>query len=155
MYPYSVSEAGQKKSITIVELGQKGQTVLRMLPFLPERTVRCLRGTLEELAASAAKQEGEVCRDYVSIILTEEETVESPKDYLEHYYDHILEIRIDNRRTRQILEEEAVDIRELTPLEAFEGFFCEVTGRAMNAQEEEVLQDILQELDDNRKARER
>lgn len=147
MYPYSVSEAGQEKSITVVEMGKKGELKLRFLPFCPERTVRCLRGTLEEIVANASKAGEAICHDYVSIVLTDEETVDSPKDYLEHYYDHILEIRMDNRRTRQILEEEYAEIRELTPLEAFESFFSDVTGRSMNVQEKEALQDILKEID--------
>lgn len=147
MYPYSVSEAGQEKSITVVEMGKKGELELRFLPFCPEHDVRRLRGTLEEIVANASKAGETICHDYVSIVLTDEETVDSPKDYLEHYYDHILEIRIDNQRTRQILEEEFAEIRELTPLEAFESFFHDVTGRSMNMQEQQALQDILKEID--------
>lgn len=146
MYPYSVSEEGQEKSVTVVEMEEKGKVHLRFLPFLPEHTVRSIRGTLKEIAEEAQKSGEAVCHDYVRIILTDEEAVDSPKDYLEHYYDHILEITIDNRRTRQILEESTSDIRELTPLEAFEGFFGEVMGRPMNEREEKAFQGILEEL---------
>lgn len=146
MYPYSVSEAGQKKSVTVVELKEKGALVTRELPLVPECGVRRLRGTLEEVAEMVRSAGTECCHDYVSITLTDEEPLDSPKDYLEHYYDHILEIQIDNKRTRQILEEEAEDIRELTPREAFENFFAEVTGRSMNEREEVVLQEILDEV---------
>ena len=146
MYPYSVSEEGQEKSVTVVEMEEKGKVSLHFLPFLQEHTVRSIRGTLKEIAEEAQKNGGTVCHDYVRIILTDEEAVDSPKDYLEHYYDHILEITIDNRRTRQILEENTSDIRELTPLEAFEGFFGEVMGRPMNEREEKTFQGILEEL---------
>lgn len=142
LYPYSVSESGQEKSITVVELGEKGTVNLRYLPLQPEHTILRLRGTLEELTAGRT----EICEDYVSITLTDEETAESPKEYLEHYYSHILEIQIDNQRTRHILEEEMEDVREMTPLEAFSSFFADVTGRSMNEQETNVLQEILQEV---------
>lgn len=148
MYPYSVSEEGQEKSVTVVELGEKGNLELRFIPFSPERTVRIIRGTLKEVAEAAQKNGDAPCQDYVKVILTDEETVDSPKDYLERYYDHILEVTIDNSRTRQILEENTADIRELTPLEAFEGFFCEVTGRPMNEGEEKAFREILGELED-------
>ena len=142
LYPYSVSEAGQEKSITVVELQEKGTVTLRYLPIRTEHTILHLRGTLEELTQGRTK----VCEDYVSITLTDEEAVESPKEYLEHYFSHILEIQIDNRRTRQILEEQTEDVREMTPLEAFSSFFLDVTGRSMDEQETKVLQEILQEV---------
>lgn len=148
MYPYSLSEEGQEKSITVVEMEEKGMITLRFLPFLPEHTVRGIRGTLEEIIESARKNGDEVCHDYVMIILTNEEIVDSPKDYLEHYYDHILGITIDNRRTKQILEETMSGVQELTPFEAFEGFFGEVMGRPMNEREEKTFQDIVREIVD-------
>lgn len=143
MYPYSLSEEGQKKSITVVEMEEKGTIKLRFLPFLPEHTVRSIRGTFKEIIENAQKNGDAVCHDYVKIILTDEETVDAPKDHLEHYYDHILEVTIDNKSARNILEENTSDIRELTPVEAFEGFFSEVTGRPMNEREEKAFQDIL------------
>lgn len=148
MYPYSVSEEGQEKSVTVVELKEKGNLELRFIPFLPERTVRSIKGTLKEIADSAQKNGDVSCQDYVKVILTDEETVDSPKDYLERYYGHILEITIDNSQTRQILEENTADIREMTPLEAFEGFFCDVMGRPMKEGEERAFREILGELED-------
>lgn len=143
-YPYSVSEAEQNKSITVVELGRKGELTIRELPFCPVHKVSCLKGTLEELVQKAKNG---ICRDYVSITLTDEEPLEAPKDYLEHYYERILEIRLDNTRSRRLLEGESGDVEELTPAEAFGTFFADVTGRKMNEQEEAVLQELLQELD--------
>lgn len=144
-YAYSVSEAGQKKSITVAELGKKGEISIRYLPFEPLCQVRRLSGTLEELTADFEEQE--TCQDYVSITLTDEEMPEAPKDYLEHYYERILEIKIDNARSRQIFEERIDDLREMTPFEAFQNFFADMAGREMTEQEEAVLQDILQELE--------
>lgn len=143
-YPYSVSESGQEKSITVVELQEKGNVQIRCLPFHAERTVKRLRGTLEELT----HEKDGICEDYVSIVLTDEEVLESPKEHLEHYYRHILEIQADDRRMESIWEEETEDIRELTPLEAFSLFFSDVTGRSMNERETEVLQEILREVCD-------
>lgn len=144
-YAYSVSEAGQKKSITVTELGKKGEVSIRYLPFKPICQVRRLRGTLKELTSDFEEQE--ICQDYVSITLTDEETFEAPKDYLEHYYEKILEIKLDNPRSKKMFEEKISDLCEMTPFEAFQTFFADTTGRKMTEQEEAVLQDILQELE--------
>lgn len=142
-YPYSVSEVGQEKSITVVELGKKGSLSRSFLPLQPLRQVRSVRGRLEEVAGQVGDK---VCHDYVSITLTDEEPLNAPRDYLEHYYDYILEIRLDNARSRKILEEETEDFKELTPQEAFAAFFEDMTGREMTREEETLLQSILQEL---------
>lgn len=164
---YSVSEAGQKKSVTMVELGKKGDISYQYLPITPLRNVRSLRGTLEEIAEKSTRQEGiilensrqegvgpendinedTICHDYVSITLTDEEILDHPKEYLENYFDHILEVQIDNKRTKKILEEEIIDMQELTPLEAFRAFFSNAAGRKMTAQEEDRLQSILEEIE--------
>ena len=146
-YAYSVSEAGQEKSITVVEMGEKGDLSLRYLPFEPLRSVRKLTGTLQELICALEENGEKVCQDYVSITLTDEEPLAAPKDYLEHYYERILEIKIDNVRSRQILEEEISDMQELTPFEAFQTFFADTTGREMTEQEENILQEILEEVE--------
>ena len=40
-FPYSVSEAGEEKSVTVVELGEKGQPpVIRQIPLPPVREVK-------------------------------------------------------------------------------------------------------------------
>lgn len=148
-YPYSISEAGQEKSITVVELGNKGENVIRYIPLEPLRKVHCLRGALNEIVEMAGKSH--LCHDYVSITLTDEEPLDAPKDYLEHYYDYILEIKIDNLQSRKILEEEIADMQELTPFEAFEAFFADNAGRKMTEKEEALLLDILGEIEKGRK----
>lgn len=143
LYPYSVSEAEQVKYITVVELEEKGKVVCRHLPVTPLRRVRRLFGTLAELT-----QEEKVCHEYVSITLTDEDMVERPKEYLEHFYDHILEIQVENTRTKRLLQEEAVPIGESTPFEAFQTFFLDMSGREMNEQEKERFLKILEEVEE-------
>lgn len=140
---YSVSEADQNKSITVVEMGKKGEISYRYLPIHPLHDVRALRGKMEELAAQCTEIP---CHDYVSIVLTDEEAVQQPRDYLEKYYDHILEIQIDNTRTRQIMEEEIPALKEMSLEGAFMTFFQESTGRPMNEDEQKKFAQIIETL---------
>lgn len=97
---YSVSEASHEKSFQIVELGEKGQEpVVRKKQLKPLRELCVLRGTLQEVL-----EQREHAKDFVSITLTDEEEPYMPKEQLELVFDHILEIRIDNERTRRILD---------------------------------------------------
>lgn len=143
-YPYSISEAGQDKSLTVVEIREKEDLRLWTIPFLPLHEVRVLRGSVKEIAEVCG---GGMCHDYVSIILTDEEVMEQPKEYLERYYDHILELQIDNSRVRQELGEEIPDIQALTPFDAFQAFFANTAGRGMTEEELAKFKEILREVE--------
>ena len=140
---YSVSEAGENKSVTLVELNEKGSApVLRELAIIPPRKVRRMEGTLVEILESVSEEER---HDFVSITLKDEVEAYLPKERLEEKFDHILEIRIDNARTRKLLELEEEDIEQLNPYEAFVAFFEEMNGRAMTEQEDALLREVMNE----------
>lgn len=139
---YSVSEASHEKSFQIVELGEKGQEPLvRKKQLKPLRELCVLRGTLQEVL-----EQREHAKDFVSITLTDEEEPYMPKEQLELVFDHILEIRIDNERTRRILDlyEEEEETESL--FESFASFFETVQGRSMNEAEQEAAQDAWNEI---------
>lgn len=139
---YSVSEASHEKSFQIVKLGEKGQEpVVRKKQLKPLRELCVLRGTLQEVL-----EQREHAKDFVSITLTDEEEPYMPKEQLELVFDHILEIRIDNERTRRILDlyEEEEEIESL--FESFASFFETVQGRSMNEAEQEAAQDAWNEI---------
>ena len=166
MFPYSVSEAGEEKFVTLVEMGAKGEEVVCKKLFLhPGRQVRKLVGTMEEVLAMAfeekradalcVRQVGEEqlsakvgqakCHDYVSITLTDEVEAYNPREQLEEGYDYILEIRIDNSRTKKLLELGDFETENLEPYEAFSHFFEEINGREMTKEEDAMLIEVLQE----------
>lgn len=141
---YSVSEAGHNKSLHIVELGEKGNEArISRLPLHPLRDVRVLRGELQQLIEEAKQENRD---DYVSITLTDELDPYRPKDQLEKVYSHILEIRVDNTRTRQRLaiQEHAVEIKD--PFTVFGQFYHEIQDRDLSVRETVFLKDILDRL---------
>lgn len=140
---YSVSEEKQKKSITCVELGEKGtEPVITEIPLKPLREVRTLRGTLEELLEQAEKSSRD---DFVSITLTDDIEPYHSKERLEEVYSHILEIRVDNERTRRILAEDTGELEQKEPFFVFAQFFEEMQGRSMTDAENRMMEEIFAE----------
>ncbi len=138
---YSVSEAGEEKSVTVVELAAKGEApVIRTLPLAPSRSVRKMTGTLQEILAGADEEN---CHDFVSITLTDEIEPYQPKERLEQQFDHILEICIDNARTRKLLDFSQEELTVLDPYEAFAQFFSEMNGRDMTEREDEMMRQVI------------
>ena len=84
------------------------------------------------------------CHDYVSITLTDEKEPYRPKDTLEEVYDHILEITVDNMRTRALLSGQEGEIETLpSPMEAFRVFYQIMQQQPLSEEEEAVIQEIL------------
>lgn len=138
---YSVSEAKQEKSLHMVELAEKGSAVkIENLSLHPLRDVQVLRGDLEDILQSA------VSDDYVSITLTDDTEHYRPKEQLERRFSHILEIRVDNERTRRRLHWEEEEEPAGTPLSVFSEFFEELQGRAMSEEEETMMEHVMDTL---------
>lgn len=140
---YSVSEANQNKTLHLISLGKKEDAVqVEELPLHPLRDVRKVRGELEEIIADAKLENKD---DYISVTLTDEVDPYKPKEQLERVYSHILEVRMDNTRTRKKLEEFEEEAVVSDPLIVFEEFFEEMQGRAMNEEEKSLLVEVLEE----------
>lgn len=139
---YSVSEEHHKKSITMVTMGEKGtEPVIDTIPLVPIQEVRRERGLLKEVIARADREN---CHDFLSITLTDEKEPYHPKEQLEEVYDHILELRIDNERTRSLFREQGEMEFSMHPLEVFRSFYQEMQGQPLTPEEEEILGGILE-----------
>nr|WP_294493267.1 exonuclease SbcCD subunit D [uncultured Mediterraneibacter sp.] len=134
---YSVSEAGQEKTLHMVEIGEKGSPVkVEKLKLHPLRDVCRVRGNLADIINNGESVRRE---DYVSVTLTDETDPYKPKEQLEKVYSRILEVRMDNTRTRKKLEFAEEEIRLDNPLQTFADFYSEMHGRQMSGEEEEIL----------------
>lgn len=83
---YSVDERGQKKGILEVELKEKGEVSMQLLPLLPLRQVRVMEGTSQEVMQHPTD-------DYVRIVLTDPAyTPPAILEMLRRTFPHLLEI---------------------------------------------------------------
>lgn len=143
---YSVSEELHKKSITLVTLEEKGkEPVMETIPLMPLHDVKRLKGSLDELLQKKNIDK----EDYVSITLTDEKELYRPKDVLGEVYPRILEIMVDNSRTRNIYAgfdmENEENMRLETPLEAFREFYQLMQQQPLSESEEAVIVELLEQ----------
>ena len=94
---YSVSEAGQKKGIVLVEMGAKGEVGTKVLPLFPLRGIRVVRGTADEVL-------GEGTDDYVRVVLTDRTVTESAdlQERLRYVFPNLLEVRRESGPERTV-----------------------------------------------------
>ena len=141
---YSVSEEKHVKSITLVTLGDKdADIVIDKIPLVASQDVRREKGTLSEVISRATEENR---HDYISVTLTDEIDLYKPKDQLDEHYDHILELKVENSRTRAQLENISGEATVLDPFEAFKEFYQEMQSVSMCEEEENIMADIINKV---------
>ena len=154
-YKYSVSEERHHKAVTVVELGKKGEEPrLRFLPLSGLQDVRRLRGTLEEVLEAASggqpsvpSASSGVCHDFVSVTITDEQEPYRIRERLEERYDHLLELRVDNARTRARLAESGTENDPAPePMEAFRQFYETVNHTPLPEEGERIMKGLVRDI---------
>lgn len=141
---YSFSEWNQKKSVTLVELGEKGALSLEPVSFKPLRDLRVIHGRLGELTALEA-YETEGREDYLKVILEDQERLVNPMDKLRRVYPNVLEMAYEKReKTEAQKSSRRIKERIQDPLKLFEDFYTFVNGEAMQADEQAVITELLE-----------
>ena len=82
--------------------------------------------------------------------MTDEKEPYHPKEQLEEVYDAVLEVRIDNTRTRNRISEQQDEDFSMQPMELFCAFYQEMQGQPMTAEEEALVEEIVDSRGDEK-----
>lgn len=132
---YSFSEKDQEKSITVVEMGEKVSVSISTLPLRPQRDMREVRGTYDELTLRG-NYAGTNTDDYIHAVLTDENDIPNAFSRLQSIYPQLMKLDYDNRRTRTSVVIAAEERRRtMTDTELFAEFFEKLNGQKMSAEQ--------------------
>lgn len=140
---YSFAEKDQEKSITVVELGEKGSVSISTLPLTPQRDMREVRGTYDELTLRG-NYAGTNTDDYIRAVLTDENDIPNAFSRLQSIYPRLMKLDYDNRRTRASVVIAAEERRRtMTDTELFAEFFEIQNGQKMTDKQSEYVKDVF------------
>ena len=143
---YSFSEAAKDKSVTIVELAEKGKVQIQEHILKPLHDLREIRGTYEELTARKNYADTDV-EDYLHITLTDEEDIMDVMDKLHTIYPNIMKLDYDNLRTRNSNHISGADpLQEKSPAELFEAFYQLQNNQKMTVQQKEYIAQMIDKI---------
>lgn len=147
---YSVGEENDEKGLLMVELGAKGEAAnFCVIPLNPLRDVRQIKGKFDDIAKRfAGEHKDEVCNDYVSVVLTDENEIFNAGSRLADIFPKLLTIRVQNSRTKMTVSDISYADTALTPSEEFEAFFEQMQGRSMTKDEKKAFSEVLKEVDE-------
>ena len=143
---YSFSEVSQEKSVTMVELFEKGTIRVSQIPLRPLRDMRKLRGTYMEVTSRDFYKEMNK-EDHVQITLTDEDDIPEGIRKLRTVYPNLMRLEYDNRRTREDREVEAgSQEKDRTPLELLEEFYELQNNQPMNREQKELAEKTIKKI---------
>ncbi len=144
---YSFSEAAHEKSVTVVELGQKGEVDIRAIPLHPLRDMAELRGTYESLTFRGFYEGTTYPGDYLHITLTDEEDIPDAISKLRVIYPNLMQLSYDNARTRAgALAAPTEQAAQKSPLELTEIFYEGQNGQPMSDAQRDFLRGLMERI---------
>ncbi len=139
--------AGQAK-MHVDEETAIGQAEVCIGEVAPDRQAEVCIGEMAPDGQAAGEEAWGPADDFVSITLTDEKELFHPRERLEEHYSHILEVRMDNSRTRAKLSAGAEGPVTLEPMALFRRFYQEMQGAPMSREEEEILRDVIGKVEE-------
>lgn len=139
---YSFSETHQQKSVTVVEMREKGSTEISVIPLAPLHDMREIRGPIEKLTnpeiASKGKRD-----DYIHATLTDGHAVAGAADRLRAVYPNLM--CIDFSSSAVPAEEHSCtaasgDVEHRTPQDLFEELYRNQNGHELPENERAELE---------------
>ena len=144
---YSFSESGQVKSVTMVDMGEKGDVKVRLVPLEPVKDLKQIRGNFDEVASSKYYAGTTLQDDYLKVVLTDEDDIPDAMGKLRMIYHNIVKMEYDNTRTRHRAEIEAEeDVESKSPIMLFGELFEQQNGQPMTEEQQAYIAGLIGEI---------
>lgn len=144
--PYSFSETAEK-SVTVVELLEKGNISVSTRALKPRRKTVTLKGKYEELMAVSYYAGTTYREDFVRVILTDEEDVFDAIGKLRTVYQNVMAVEYDNARTRKTATLEALEDTEIpSPFEVFRKLYETQNNAPMTDEQNQYLAAVIEDI---------
>ena len=144
---YSFSESKDTKSITVIDIKEKGTIKLDFIPLTPLRDMVEIKGTYDDLMLKSFYENTTYPNDYVHITLTDENDIPDVITKLRVVYKNIMKLDYDNQRTRSNSEINLInDMESKSPLELFDIFYDSRNGQPLNNEQREFMESIIEDI---------
>ena len=144
---YSFSEANDVKSVTVVELLQKGDLEISTVELTPKHDMKEIKGTYDEITAKSFYEDTTYQTDYIHITLTDEEDIPDAVGKLRTIYKNLMKLDYDNKRTRHSVQiTGALDIEKTSPLKLFDDFYELQNNQPMNDEQRAFVNELIEKI---------
>ena len=144
---YSFSEAKDNKSVTVVEIAEKGSLSVETVALVPMRDMVEINGRYNEIMLKSFYENTSYQEDYIHITLTDEEDIVDAIGKLRAVYHNLMKLDYDNKRTRSVAQVDgAVDVETKTPIELFSDFYELQNNQPMSDEQKAFVEDLIEQV---------
>lgn len=143
---YSFSECNHEKSITLVEVKEKGNVSIEAIPVVPKHDMRQIKGSYEALMARDYYKNSNR-EDYLKVILTDEEELPEVMGRLRTVYPNIMKLEYENTRTKSSGAVQPVETAaDKSPMEYFTEFYEMQNNQPMTPEQSRIVEDMMEQI---------
>lgn len=142
---YALSESGYNKSITIVDLKEKGdiEIIEKEIKYL--RDMRVIRGKFDDIVDLSKEDNNK--HDYIHIELLDENDIYQGLQRLRSIYPNILTYKYINQKIGENNLENINSMEsENNPLELFEEFYFERMGESLSKNKKDIIKESIENI---------
>lgn len=143
---YSFSEIHHEKSVTIVEMKEKGNVEIRTRKLEPLRDWCEIKGIYMKLTEKSYYENLDR-ESYMHVTLTDEEDIPEAVRKLQVIYPNLMKLDYDNQRTRgKSSFAEIEEVEEKTPYDIFEELYEKQNNQPMSEEQTQLIQNLVEQI---------
>lgn len=148
---YSFSEVNHQKSVTVAEIGQKGNICIKTTKLVPLHDMCEIKGEYETLVSKSFYSDIKT-DSYMSVILTDENEIPEALGRLRAIYPNIMRLGYDNARTKNPGDFLADGTAEnKTPFEFFAELYKKQNGIELDEYKSKYIKSIIENISEVKK----
>lgn len=142
---YSFSEVHHHKSVTIVELKEKGSVTIATKELHPLHDMAELKGSFD-VVMQPDTYKGDK-NDYLHVTLTDEQDIPDVMNSLRLRYPNLMKLDYDNTRTRnQQVVGSAERVQEKSPIDLFDELYEKQNGAPLEEDQRSFLNGLIEQI---------
>lgn len=146
---YSFSESKHKKSVTCIEVGEKNQIDIKLIPLTPLRDLRVITDSLENLMTLDKYISGNK-EDYIHAIITDDEDIYDPIGKIRTVFPNVLLLEVRNAKSEESIHSNSLptgDVGKRNPIDLFEEFYENQNNITLSQRQKEIIVSIFDEME--------
>lgn len=143
---YSFSEADHIKSVTIVEMEEKGLHNIKTRNLVPMRDMVKIKGFFEEITNRTFYEQTDK-ENYVQITLLDEQDIPNAFGKLTTIYPNLMQMRYENKRTMG--NKELIDMEkglDMSPEMLFSEFYETMNNQPLTDEQAAYMTDMIEKI---------
>lgn len=146
---YSFSEEKHEKSVTVVDMYEKGNVSVRTVPLIPLRDMKTIKGNYMDIMSKQFYEDIKT-DDYMRVILTDEEDIPDAAARIRIVYRNLMLMEYENTRTKNNKHITGNDAgKKASPMELFSDLYKRQNNKEMTDTQKDYLGSLIKKVWDD------